>query len=142
MAVYNRISLQLYLLHSTLRSTLALDLTHNIGRQTRAPNTTSTHSNDELITLFETIRLGGVAYSRGCGVFDGITILVEERGALPTSGLDARKAVHITCRSVVLGPTVNAMIMQQSTCQYEEGPARAAREKNALSSPSVTPRDR
>ena len=44
----------------TLRSTLALDLTHNIGRQTRAPNTTSTHSNDELITLFETIRLGGV----------------------------------------------------------------------------------
>ena len=56
----------------------------------------STISNDELITLFETIRLGGVAYSRGCGVFDGITILVEERGALPTSGLDARKAVHVT----------------------------------------------
>ena len=51
----------------------------------------SRDSNDELITLFETIRLGGVAYSRGCGVFDGITILVEERGALPTSGLDARK---------------------------------------------------
>lgn len=102
MAVYNRISLQLYLLHSTLRSTLALDLTHNIGRQTRAPNTTSTHSNDELITLFETIRLGGVAYSRGCGVFDGITILVEERGALPTSGLDARKAVHVTCRSSLI----------------------------------------
>ena len=86
--------------HTT--GTLALDLTHNIGRQTRAPNTTSTHSNDELITLFETIRLGGVAYSRGCGVFDGITILVEERGALPTSGLDARKAVHVTCRSSLI----------------------------------------
>ena len=86
----------------TLRSTLALDLTHNIGRQTRAPNTTSTHSNDELITLFETIRLGGVAYSRGCGVFDGITILVEERGALPTSGLDAQKAVHVTYRSSLI----------------------------------------
>ena len=87
-------------------------------------------SNDELITLFETIRLGGVAYSRGCGVFDGITILVEERGALPTSGLDARttkgRAHHM---SAVLDPTVNAMIMQQSTCQYEEGPARAARGK-------------
>ena len=83
-------------------STLALDLTHNIERQTRAPNTTSTHSNDELITLFETIRPGGVAYSRGCGVFDGITILVEERGALPTSRLDARKAVHIICRSSLI----------------------------------------
>ena len=142
MAVYNRISLQLYLLHSTLRSTLALDLTHNIGRQTRAPNTTSTHSNDELITLFETIRLGGVAYSRGCGVFDGITILVEERGALPTSGLDGRTKGRARHMSVVLDPAVNAIIMQQSTCQYEEGPARAAREKNALSSPSVTPRDR
>ena len=45
---------------------------------------------------------GGVAYSRGCGVFDGITILVEERDALPTSGLDARKAVHITCRSSLI----------------------------------------
>ena len=99
-------------------------------------------SNDELITLFETIRLGGVAYSRGCGVFDGITILVEERGALPTSGLDARKAVHVTCRSsFLILPTVNAIIMQQSTCQYEEGPARAARGKKCPQQPErYTPR--
>ena len=98
-------------------------------------------SNDELITLFETIRLGGVAYSRGCGVFDGITILVEERGALPTSGLDARKAGRAHNMSVVLDPTVNAMIMQQSTCQYEEGPARAAREKKCPQQPErYTPR--
>jgi hypothetical protein len=83
-----------------LRLTLRTTLEGRLERPTR--NTTSTHSNDELITLFETIRLGGVAYSRGCGVFDGITILVEERGALPTSGLDTRKAVHVTCRSSLI----------------------------------------
>ena len=98
-SVYNCIYYT-HTLAARLRLTLRTTLEGRLERPTR--NTTSTHSNDELITLFETIRLGGVAYSRGCGVFDGITILVEERGALPTSGLDARKAVHITCRSSLI----------------------------------------